>query len=139
MRWVGIFTQKRVIYENMPRFFYATLCALTLRKLQRKHNVEYVRLERAIKQLGKVPLLMIHGAKDNYINQPIVERFYGLARGGPAARELWTVTGAKHNRCREKAGAEYERRVTGFFSKHLTPLAKDAPKPPVEQPQPVVS
>ena len=45
-----------------------------------------------------------------------VRSLYALAR---EPKSLWMVPGAAHAKCRETAGAEYDRRVIEFFRRHL--------------------
>jgi fermentation-respiration switch protein FrsA (DUF1100 family) len=62
------------------------------------------------------PLLVIAGEKDLLMPVDDVKRVFDAA-GEP--KQLWIVPGAEHARCREVAGAEYDTRVTGFFTRNL--------------------
>ena len=45
-----------------------------------------------------------------------VRALYAAAR---EPKELWMIPGASHGKCRELAGAEYDRRIMEFFIKTL--------------------
>lgn len=115
-RWGGIYITRRIIAENLPRVFWTHMTWLAVRRMRRAHGVHYVNVERSLRQLAGIPLLMIHGSRDNYINQEIVRRFYDCAR---EPKELWIVQGAKHNGCLDKAGDAYRSQVRNFFLTHL--------------------
>jgi pimeloyl-ACP methyl ester carboxylesterase len=113
MKWVGIFSSKRWLYSRLPRIIYVFLCEVTLRRLARKFQVRYTRLETALRRYGGRPYFAIRGGRDNYVTATIFDRFLALA--DPASVVRWTVDGAKHNLCLQRAGAEYHRRVRAFF------------------------
>lgn len=73
---------------------------------------------RPIDRIGAIgaPLLMLAGREDRHT--PLVEsrRLFARAR---APKELWVVPGAAHEDLYAVAGAEYERRVLGFFDRYL--------------------
>lgn len=72
-----------------------------------------------IRQIEKVsprPVFIIAGGEDQLMLLPTVQELYEKAR---PPKELWVVPGARHGKCREIAGTEYERRVTEFFEKNL--------------------
>lgn len=116
MRWVGIYVVNRISYKLWPRKFYAFLATCVIASISKKHGVQYVRLERSLRRLGRRPLFMIHGEKDNYINPDIVRRFFAFAN---EPKELWFVPKAKHNGCVDIAGEEYHRRLLAFFNQAL--------------------
>jgi hypothetical protein len=67
---------------------------------------------------------MIHGEKDSYIGPDIARALLAVA-GEP--KELWIVSKAKHNRCREVAGEAYSDRVAGFFLANAPRVTKPVP------------
>jgi uncharacterized protein len=124
-KWVSIFSQRKFVYERLPRWFYSGLCWLALRDRQRVWGVRYPKLEDAVRTYAG-PLLMVHGRRDNYIPRELAARFFGQAKS--KRKEFWLVDGAKHNRCAEVAGAEYHRRLAAFFGAACPPGAADAPR-----------
>jgi pimeloyl-ACP methyl ester carboxylesterase len=120
MRWCGIYVHRKLIYENLPRAFWKALTWCVVRRMRWHRRAKYVSVERGLKRMSRQPLFMIHGARDNYINREIVQRFFALAR---EPKSLWVIEGAKHNGCLDKAGAEYRRRVGEFFTAHLADRA----------------
>lgn len=76
----------------------------------------YTRYEPArwIGRLPAIPLLFIHGDRDQVI--PVKMTTYLFTRA-KEPKELWIVPGASHNGLRQEAGNDYDRRVADFFSK----------------------
>lgn len=64
----------------------------------------------------RVPLFILHGTKDNLIDAEYSKMVFRQAN---EPKELWLVEGARHNDMREIGGEEYDRRIIGFFEKHL--------------------
>lgn len=81
----------------------------------------YVVLERWLPRLKDRPVLLVTGERDNYVH-PDVARELVKNMHSPAA-QVWTVPRAKHNKARTVAGAEYDRRLTAFFSQLDAPVA----------------
>ena len=61
------------------------------------------------------PLLLVHGDADALVP---VENSLAIKAANPAA-ELWVVKGAGHGDNWGRAGREYEKRLTAFFSRNL--------------------
>ena len=61
---------------------------------------------------------MIHGEGDTYIKPEMAEVLYKQATKA-ASRELWVVSGAKHNQAIQIAESEYHAKVVEFFDLHL--------------------
>jgi fermentation-respiration switch protein FrsA (DUF1100 family) len=136
IRWVGIYVGNRDTGERYPRFLWSKVCGDALRIFRWRHRVWYSTIEWAVKR-WRGPLLMIHGAKDNYIPATVIERLFATSRAEP--RELWLVPKAKHNKCLEKGGAEYRERVRRFFLKHLANVEVTDPMPPATAGMPTPS
>lgn len=130
MRWCVIYVKLKSAYQWLPRFFWDVLTTGVVWVMQFKHNVRYLRLEPRIRRLAGRPLLMIHGEKDNYINQEIAQRFFSYAE---KPKELWVVKKAKHNGCLEVDPMEYRKRVRSFFLRHF-PVVETTPAAQSEQP-----
>lgn len=117
-KWVAIYAKLGPLHEYLPRLFYAAMTEFAIWQMQRKRQVKYLRIERAVRRLWGRPLLMIHGQRDNYINAAIVERLF--REGGPHPdKSLWMVEGAKHNGCLDKAGEQYRERLRAFLDRYL--------------------
>ena len=76
---------------------------------------------KSIFRISPKPLLMIGGSADTLMPESGVRRLHAAA-GEP--KQLWIISGAAHGKCHEAAGLAYERRVIGFFEKHLLPAAR---------------
>lgn len=61
----------------------------------------------------RVPLLVIHGDRDDIIDPALGRRLFALAN---EPKTLWVVTGAGHNDLVPAAGPEYIRRLAAFYS-----------------------
>jgi fermentation-respiration switch protein FrsA (DUF1100 family) len=73
---------------------------------------------RPIDGIGRLgaPLLLAAGAADRQTTLAESMRLFAAAR---APKELWIVPGAAHVDLCDHAGAEYERRILGFFGRYL--------------------
>jgi pimeloyl-ACP methyl ester carboxylesterase len=123
-KWVGIFSNWRAIYTRLPHAFFKLMCDWSLFRMARRKQVAYIRLERALRAVGKRPVFMIRGSRDNYVTKTIIDGWF--ANGDATNKERWEVAGAKHNRCVEKAKGDYHRRLVEFFGRH-------SPVPPPKQ------
>ena len=114
-----------VIYKSffpevlIPQFYYRVIAFFALRLVRRERHCGFPSLETALARLGPRPLLMIHGAQDQYIRPEMARKLFELAGGSPENREFWLVEGAKHNQALNVANAEYHERVLSFFERHL--------------------
>jgi len=71
---------------------------------------------RFIHLISPRPILLIGGAEDRLMPPEGVRDLFDRAL---EPKELWIVPAASHGKCRQAAGAEYDRRVIDFFLKHL--------------------
>ncbi len=62
------------------------------------------------------PVLVIGGSRDRHATVAESDALFAAARG---PKERWVVEGAAHVDLHRHAGADYERRVLGFFDQHL--------------------
>lgn len=74
----------------------------------------YVVLERWLPRLRNRPVLLVAGERDNYVHPDVARELVRCIHS--SAAEVWTVPSAKHNRARAVAAAEYDSRLTAFFS-----------------------
>jgi fermentation-respiration switch protein FrsA (DUF1100 family) len=63
-------------------------------------------------RIVRAPLLVIHGDRDEVIDQELGRKLFEAA-GEP--KTFWPVPGARHNDIVETAGPEYERRLREFY------------------------
>lgn len=64
----------------------------------------------------RAPLLLIAGGKDRHTTLAESERLF---RAAPAPKELWVLPQAVHQNFHRLEPRNYERRVLGFFARHL--------------------
>lgn len=115
-RWVTIYARYRWLYAHLPRWYFGVI-GLPARCIAGwRRSCRFASLERAVGRISPKPLLMIHGARDNYILPEIAGELFRHAR---EPRELWIVPGANHNGAVEVASDAYFEKVRGFFTKHL--------------------
>jgi pimeloyl-ACP methyl ester carboxylesterase len=129
MKWIEIYSTSRFIYTYLPRWFYSGIVSSSLRGVERKKEVRYLPVEKAVRQRSDGSWLLIHGKNDNYIKQEVIERLFAVAR---CDKELWIVPKAKHNHCLKREGKNYEARVTSFLRKVFEPLAPAVRSTPSE-------
>jgi uncharacterized protein len=126
-KWVGIFSTHRAVYTRLPYWFYGFMCEWGLFWMARRHRVKFARLERSLRALGPRPVMMIRGARDNYVTRSIIDRWF--AGADSRNKEHWDVPGAKHNRCVESAKGDYHLRLVEFLDRYA-PVPPQAPTVP---------
>lgn len=85
-------------------------------------NFYNVRPVNAIGNIAPHPVLLIHGAADDYIPPSHMERLAMAGSARPNAHiETWLVPGAKHAQSFNVLGAAYVTRVVAFFTVALGP------------------
>lgn len=77
---------------------------------------------RYVTRLPAMPLLFIHGSRDEVVPIRMTRELYARAK---EPKELWVVEGAGHNDLRQHAGDAYDDRVAAFFTAALAPTSKD--------------
>ena len=82
---------------------------------------KYVVLEKWLPLLRNRPVLLVTGERDNYVHPDVARELARCIRSSSA--QVWQVPSAKHNRARAAAAAEYDNRLTAFFSQIQTPIA----------------
>lgn len=103
-------------YLPLVPFFPFGYLALIYIRIRTGVYFPHIRPGRTIAQLGDCPVFIIHGSNDEKIPFSQAQEL-DRAAGGRA--ELWSVPDANHHGTYESTGAEYEHRITSFFSKHL--------------------
>ena len=77
-------------------------------------------LEKWLPKLKGRPVLLVAGERDNYVHSDVTRELQRRIKSSSA--KIWHVPRAKHNQARATAGAEYDRRLTDFFSQLQTPI-----------------
>lgn len=80
----------------------------------------YVVLEQWLPKLRNRPVLLVSGERDNYVHPDVARELVRCIHS--SAAQVWTVPSAKHNKARVVAAAEYDRRLTAFFSQLDAPV-----------------
>ena len=119
LHWSTIYLPRWAIVL-IPRWHYKLTTILVRWTSRILRHRPYVVLERWLPRLRNRPVLLVTGERDNYVH-PDVARELARYIHSPAA-QIWTVPSAKHNRARAVAAAEYDRRLTAFFSQLDAPL-----------------
>lgn len=121
LRWAEIYVGSQTFWKHVPLAAFRFLAWSARKRVQAKLNCRFPDVERATARLAPRPLFMIHGEKDSYIGPGIARSLFAAAGD---SKELWVVPKAKHNRCRELAGAEYSERVAAFFLANAPRVSK---------------
>lgn len=114
-KWVAIYARVRWVYQNHPAWFFHALGWLAIRFSELRIRSRVASLEKRLKNI-RIPVLMVHGERDNYLDVAHARYLAGL---NPEFVELWVVKGANHNEAVERVADEYRRRLTEFFVTHL--------------------
>lgn len=109
---------KRWAWNNLyvPYFPLVIITMWFLRCRVHDPKVDTYSPERFIAKIAPRPLLIVGGSEDRLMKEDDVRRLFAAA-GEP--KQLWIIPGARHVKCHEVGGLEYEARVTNFFNKHL--------------------
>lgn len=130
-RFATIFARIRIVAENHPPTVWRFLRWLLFRECQRKFSCRFPSVRKAMVRLGIKPILLIHGEKDSFIPISQSQALFQLAQG---PKDLWIVSGAKHNQSIMVQPQEYAQRIVEFFSAHLPGIVADrAPSDPWQQ------
>jgi len=101
---------------RLPYFPLMMVVLWLLRQRVGRDDVDTYSPIRFVARLSPRPVLVIGGCEDRLMPPEEVRALYEQARD---PKGLWMVPGAAHGKCREVAGAEYDRRVMEFFQKYL--------------------
>jgi uncharacterized protein len=120
LRWSTVYVPNwiRVL---IPRWHYRVTSILVRWTSQILRHRKYVVLEKWLPMLRNRPVLLVTGERDNYVHPDVARELIRCIRSSEA--QLWQVPSAKHNRARAVAAAEYDRRLTDFFSQIQAPIA----------------
>lgn len=124
-RWAFLYVPAWAL-RMVPRWHFEQTLWLVRGVSERRRRCTYVVIERWLSKLRNRPVLLIAGARDNYVHPEISD---GLQDCIGSSAKIWLVPGAKHNRARETEPVEYERRLTEFFAANLKSAARDAAEP----------
>ena len=121
-KWASLYLPgwffKLVPFSHMRR----TL-TLSRRISQLRRRVRYVLVNRRKADVAGKPVLVIAGARDTYIPEPLSQKLADDI--GPAAK-LWVVSGTKHNMARTRNPQVYDQRLVEFWESAFK-LTPDAP------------
>jgi pimeloyl-ACP methyl ester carboxylesterase len=116
-RWATLYVPRYVL-EMLPKW-HVRMTLIMVRwtsRILRKRR--YVVLENWLPKLKDRSVLLVAGARDNYVH-PDVGRGLQKRIDSPLA-QFWLVPSAKHNSARDAGPAEYDRRVIEFFDAMLS-------------------
>jgi uncharacterized protein len=111
LRWAALYVPQWLM-NLFPLWHVRGTLAMVRSISQLRRKCRYVRLERALSQLKNQSVLLIHGERDSYVPK---ETATMLARQLPGNHVFWLVPHANHNKAREAAAEEYDRRLVEFF------------------------
>jgi alpha-beta hydrolase superfamily lysophospholipase len=114
-RWAPIYFP-RWLATRLPRWMVAYLTFLSLKSAQRRLGLRLLSLEWSLRRNTDIPVFIIHGKKDRYIESRLAPWLYDRIR---ASKELWIVEGARHNEAVHLEPEEYRKRVTAFIREYL--------------------
>lgn len=125
-KWVMIYGKASPLIRALPHWYFRWVAHVGLRHVGKERHCTFPHVEKAVSRLTPRPLLMVHGAADNYIKPDMARALFARA-GQP--KELWLVDGAKHNQSVRVAPVEYQRRLVAFFTAHLAAKTVAAEQP----------
>ena len=116
-RWAVLAVPKWAV-PLIPTWHIRRSMAFLRKTADRKKGVRHLALQRDLRRLSGRPVWLVSGARDGYVAPEQTRRL---------ARKLdvdpWLVPKAKHNQSRETAPAEYDARLTAFFTNAVNAAA----------------
>lgn len=120
MHWSAIYLPAW-IRDLIPRWHYKVTMIMVRWTSSVLRQRRYVVLERWLPRLRNRAVLLVTGERDNYVHPDVARQLVRCIQS--SAAQVWQVPSAKHNRARAVAAAEYDQRLTDFFSKMQAPVA----------------
>ncbi|MDD5557522.1 MAG: alpha/beta fold hydrolase [bacterium] len=114
-KWAPIYFPP-LFARRLPGFVIAYLSWLGLKAAQRRLGLKLLTIEWSLRRNTTIPVFIIHGQKDNYIDSRHARWLYDRIR---ASKEMWIVPGARHNEAVLLAPDEYRKRVTAFVREYV--------------------
>ncbi|MCX6357971.1 MAG: alpha/beta fold hydrolase [Candidatus Aureabacteria bacterium] len=114
-KWAPIYFP-RWVAEHLPVPIIVWLSFLGIRNAQRRLGLKLLTLEWALAQNRTVPVFIIHGKRDNYIDPRHACWIYDRIR---SSKQMWIVEGARHNEAVILSPDEYRKRVTTFIKEYV--------------------
>jgi len=114
-KWGPIYLP-RWVAGRLPRLLKIYLSWLGLIAAQRKLGLKLLTLEWALASNRRVPVFIIHGREDNYIDARHAKWLYDRIR---SSKQMWIVEGARHNEAVLLEPEEYRRRVPAFVKEYI--------------------
>ena len=109
---------KRWGWNNMKLPYYPLIAMtlLILRSRVKNPEIDSFNPVESAPHISPRPLFVIGGANDRLMTPEDVKKVFDAAR---EPKQFWLVPDARHAKCREAAGIEYDTRVIGFFSRNV--------------------
>lgn len=115
LRFAQIYVPWRWIWSRLPKLAMDAVSMWARVVAGLRLGCKFVKIEPLARRVQQ-PVLMVHGQRDTMI--PLdVARLLRDCLGGSS--KLWVVPRARHNGAIVVSTAEYQRRLTRFFSRHL--------------------
>lgn len=124
-RFATIFARIRVVAENHPPVFWRFLRWRMFKALGERSGCSFPLVRKAVRRMGRRPILLIHGEKDRYVPVAQSQMLFDLARG---PKSLWVVPGASHNQSCRVDPEGYAKRICRFFDEHLAVPTESEPQ-----------
>jgi uncharacterized protein len=122
-RFMEHFVWLTPMLRPLPWFIHVIYGSLVHDRVARKLKHPCIHLVSDSRRI-RLPLLMIHGARDRTIP---VELAYRLRRKLPNRPRLWIVPKSRHNQALEREPARYRRRICRFLKNHAPGALRQFP------------
>lgn len=119
LRWATLYVPAWAL-SLVPKWHYRITSKMVRWTSSILRRRRYVVLEKWLPKLKGRPVLLVAGERDNYVHSDVTRELQRRIKSSSA--KIWHVPRAKHNQARATAGAEYDRRLTDFFSQLQTPI-----------------
>ena len=117
-RWAELFVSPSIL-KLVPDWHVRRTLILVRNRSQKRRGVNYANVEQEIYKLRDRSILFVAGGSDTYVPSTIADELQQRIGAG----EVWKVPKAKHNKPREIATEEYDRRVVSVVEQMAVPVA----------------
>lgn len=113
-KWAPIYIPMDKIVKGLHQYIYSYLRFLCLRKSQFKYNCRYLAVEKMLESESNIPILFIHGKKDNYISYTQTEELFRMTK---SEKDILLVENARHNESVLVEPEQYKEKIRSFLER----------------------
>jgi dipeptidyl aminopeptidase/acylaminoacyl peptidase len=122
-RWGPIFLRSEFFWRHVPRWYLVGLQKVSMVVSGMIHGCKFISVSDYLKKWPGIPILFIHGKRDNFIRYEQAHDLESLVSQGEV--NVWIVPKARHNESAVVAREEYQDRTIDFLNTHMGSEARE--------------